>query len=497
MLIAKYMKDNSLRDKKLFSVRLADSLDGLWHRSEGISLKNIRPEKAVYMMAYSFELMLYAVWQTFLPVDTSFMGLPGSVVIYVGHILMSLAIMMLWSDRFRRLLLISVAVLMAGTVPFLFLSEGPLRLLFGFIAMAGLGGAVTCARCGFAFACNNSERMVGIILMTVTVAGIYLLDAFRVSGAFVSIVLPLLLLAALVSCLLRFREGELEAKEESSREDAKGLYCALAFMIVYFGIDGYLYKLIDRSFQGGYILFCVGMVIAAVLFYIVLGALRLNAWHLWSLFFILVTVASLLAALAPQVGSRLPHHLFAGLSILGWPLSLYMLACAQRRFASYRLLKMSTLIFVILSPLTTISDDVLCTRWPEKAAQFTLIYVLAALALFLLTLPYTYKHMFAEGWFSELHQYDMDQLQEMVEETDRFGQYGLTPREKEIAALLLAAKTRRQIAGELGLTESTVKTHVSNLYKKLQINSRIELMRRFSEGPADGDLSEAKDMPEK
>ncbi|MBE6835166.1 MAG: helix-turn-helix transcriptional regulator [Ruminococcaceae bacterium] len=68
---------------------------------------------------------------------------------------------------------------------------------------------------------------------------------------------------------------------------------------------------------------------------------------------------------------------------------------------------------------------------------------------------------------------------EKVEQTDRFGKYNLTPRQKEIAILLLAAKTRRQIAGELGVSESTVKNHTSELYKKLGINSRIELFRIF------------------
>ena len=37
----------------------------------------------------------------------------------------------------------------------------------------------------------------------------------------------------------------------------------------------------------------------------------------------------------------------------------------------------------------------------------------------------------------------------------------------------------RQIAGELGLSESTIKMHTAELYRKLNINSRTELFRIF------------------
>ncbi len=70
----------------------------------------------------------------------------------------------------------------------------------------------------------------------------------------------------------------------------------------------------------------------------------------------------------------------------------------------------------------------------------------------------------------------------------RLSQYDLTHRQKQVAALLLAAKTRRQIAGELKLSESTVKMHVGELYKKLGINSRAELFLRFcTEDPAEAE----------
>ncbi len=52
----------------------------------------------------------------------------------------------------------------------------------------------------------------------------------------------------------------------------------------------------------------------------------------------------------------------------------------------------------------------------------------------------------------------------------------LTQREGEIAALLIKGKTYRMIAGELHVSENTVKTHVKNIYSKVGVQSRTELM---------------------
>lgn len=52
----------------------------------------------------------------------------------------------------------------------------------------------------------------------------------------------------------------------------------------------------------------------------------------------------------------------------------------------------------------------------------------------------------------------------------------LTEREGEIATLLIKGKTYRMIAGELHVSENTVKTHIKNIYSKAGVQSRVELM---------------------
>ena len=52
----------------------------------------------------------------------------------------------------------------------------------------------------------------------------------------------------------------------------------------------------------------------------------------------------------------------------------------------------------------------------------------------------------------------------------------LTEREGEITALLIKGKTYRMIAGELHVSENTIKTHVKNIYSKAGVQSRTELM---------------------
>ena len=451
----------------------------LFYNCMNEQINGIRRSKIPYMLAYTLELILYSVRGNFLPVNASIFGLPGRTVVYVGHMLASLIVILLWSEHFTKLVRISVALMTAGFIHFIFAFESNLCPLFAFVAMAGLGCAVSCARCGYAFACNNKERQLGMLLMTVSAGIVNLLEARGAEGPAVTKLLPAALVAGLAVCLLLFKEDALEARQETDQSDAKGLYWALAFFIVYFGIDGYIYKLIDDDNPAASSLFSVGMIAAGILFYLFIAVLRVDVWHIWSLFFALATVMSLLAVFAPQSGSPMPYHAFCGLSTLGWPLAIYMLACAQRRFASYKLLKQSTLIFIVLSPFTTITDDLFNSYIPEKIPVISLIFVLAMLFLFVITMPSSYKNLFSQVWITDLSRSDMRHIKGKVEEVDRFEKYGLTPRQKEVAVLLLAAKTRRQIAGELGLSESTVKTHTSDLYRKLGIGSRAELFCLF------------------
>ena len=55
----------------------------------------------------------------------------------------------------------------------------------------------------------------------------------------------------------------------------------------------------------------------------------------------------------------------------------------------------------------------------------------------------------------------------------------LTVQEQKIVSNILEDKTNKEIAAELFVSHSTVKTHINNLYKKLGVNSRQEIKSRF------------------
>ena len=51
---------------------------------------------------------------------------------------------------------------------------------------------------------------------------------------------------------------------------------------------------------------------------------------------------------------------------------------------------------------------------------------------------------------------------------------GLTPRELEILEKLPTGDTIHEIAAQLFVTESTIKTHLSAVYRKLKSTNRVE-----------------------
>ena len=53
----------------------------------------------------------------------------------------------------------------------------------------------------------------------------------------------------------------------------------------------------------------------------------------------------------------------------------------------------------------------------------------------------------------------------------------LTPREREVLQLVIAGRLNKQIAGELGVSEMTVKIHRRHMMRKMQASRIVELVR--------------------
>jgi FixJ family two-component response regulator len=64
---------------------------------------------------------------------------------------------------------------------------------------------------------------------------------------------------------------------------------------------------------------------------------------------------------------------------------------------------------------------------------------------------------------------------EMQELRNRYA--SLTPRERDVMALVVSGLLNKQVAGELGITESTVKAHRGQVMQKMKANSVADLVK--------------------
>lgn len=60
--------------------------------------------------------------------------------------------------------------------------------------------------------------------------------------------------------------------------------------------------------------------------------------------------------------------------------------------------------------------------------------------------------------------------------------YGITDREREIILKVVQGKSNADIAGELFISLATVKTHLHNIYRKIGVDSRFDLLARVRAG---------------
>ena len=111
--------------------------------------------------------------------------------------------------------------------------------------------------------------------------------------------------------------------------------------------------------------------------------------------------------------------------------------------------------------------------------DMTIIFWLVIAAM---TVMYSYIKLFYPAYLLKKEEPETPNVSGSLNERLEIicSEFGLTPREKEITELIYTGKSNKQIAEQLFLSESTVKTHIYNIFRKTEVGSRVELICRIN-----------------
>jgi DNA-binding CsgD family transcriptional regulator len=98
--------------------------------------------------------------------------------------------------------------------------------------------------------------------------------------------------------------------------------------------------------------------------------------------------------------------------------------------------------------------------------------------LFFILSPFFIKMLYSGEWIDDAYREDVSQCSRLEA---RLRDYKLTPAEIEVCKLLLDGYTLRQISGMQSKAYATINTYCTSIYRKLNINSRTELLMLLQE----------------
>ena len=96
------------------------------------------------------------------------------------------------------------------------------------------------------------------------------------------------------------------------------------------------------------------------------------------------------------------------------------------------------------------------------------------------SIPYVLYGIFLINYFLRYSVPALPRLDTLSEEF--ISKYGITDREREIILKVMQGKSNADIAGELFISLATVKTHLHNIYTKIGIDGRYNLLVRVRSG---------------
>jgi len=473
---------------------IISSIKGFLHTRDELSLSNIRKELWAAIIIFPMSVILANMRHFDLNVEfTGFQSFELMLYLWgFGWLVLSF-----FPKRFIIPLLKIAAVISAILLLFqlLFTADIPSHLpsvqLFVFAAYMFFNGiCCACAFFIFCFSLNNVERMSGILLLIFY----HSLD-FAVFNSFPAVQkiyqtwcgIAVMVFYLVSVFIFNKKTEEINIDENKNikttldiKEAKVGIIIPLH--IVYFSSMLMIHYLEPAKNIVFSLPFGLGQFTSIILTVLVMVLLNRNPLYIW-LFFLVFTLFGLSIVNFNSAAAQFLGSLIFGTGDgLGYIIVIYLCAGAIKKSKSIKMYRLYCFILFIEYVFISGILSKVFGYFAESTHTVAFIIVLVLCSLCFLILPYLQKKLFSEDWTDGFSLADIPEYipaLEQAHKADKEDNLRLTPREKDVFALLIQNMPLKTIALELGITFNTVNSHYRSIYRKLGITSKGELFMKY------------------
>ena len=460
--------------------RIIKSLGNLWGSGNNLSFSQIRLSQFAYILPLSIILTLCDQRNTYMTPTEIFLGSDKSTIAFAAYAVGTFFVLFFVIKRLISGMksLAAVAALSFGT--WLILPESDVRNIIMLIFQFAIGGCAIYSTYAHVFVLNNSERMFSIFFATFNYGFSVFAQQNGINNIFLAKIYPGLLVLILFICAFRFKPDAFpDTSEESSNNPPKGIYIILLFPLAFFTLDVFGEAIVNRG-SGDTSLRGVGAILAVVFALIIHSGFKRGIWYLLSFFLIFSTIGILL--LAFPVGARTSSvgNLLFGIGDGFGNILVFYIVGIVKKYLNGKFFWKIALTTVCAMLFAIVAVDITVRFIEEYLAIAAAVMAVFYLLLFQFLSPRMQRSVFDSDWIDDFNKPDMAYIiMGKIDTADNFDGLKLSPREKEVATLLLRGLSLRQISADIGIAESTAHGYCGSLYRKLGINSKSELFAKF------------------
>ncbi len=458
------------------------AINQLFHSKDNINIRNVRLGNLPYMLIFPLA-PVFANMQGALFSDSihlfglNAMTLMGSAYCAGAGMLFALTNVKNMA-RVSRLLALTTVITF---VPWIVMEESRLSLVLAILFMLGLGGCAACAAFAYTFALNNTERLLGAALISLFFALNQLDSGLSFISGFFNKTYLTLLVAGTFICLCCYKTEDFDAALNRPKATLNPpLKLMLYFFIAHYFVEIFYTYLPGASSTGAMVANGAVGILVVCLAVTLQFLTRSSIWNMCNLFFVAIICTYLLYFMPEGSFLRGMARLTHGFEQMGYIAAYYLLGCVFKKQGDFRLFKLCLVTILPVSMISYLLPGLLASHAPDLLPLVATATSGVVFVGFILMSPAYSKHLFHAEWSEDFHAIDMGEAVRRMKQADPLEGSNLSPREKEVAALLLKGRTAKEIAGKLEISIHTANFHIKNLYRKLKIGSRSELFLYFS-----------------